>query len=49
MSEGYMKDKTAGSHTIQSGLGDISHSMFDGPNNTIDEELELLRQKTKQR
>jgi hypothetical protein len=44
-----MKGKTVGSRTIQSGLGDVSHCMFDGPNNTIDEELELLRQKTKQR
>ena len=49
MSEWYVKDSTAESRTVQSGLGNVSHCMFNRPNNTIHEELELLRKKAKQR
>ena len=44
-----MEDEGVESRTIQPSLSDVPHRMFDRPNNTIDEELELLRQKTKQR
>ena len=43
----YAKDEKAESCTVQSGFSDVSHCMLDSPNNTVDEELELLREKTK--
>jgi hypothetical protein len=38
----------SGKRTIQAGLGNVSHGMFDRPHNAIDEELKLLWKKAQQ-